>query len=430
MSLEQLEAELLAVEATTEPDRWAIAAYRVAVARSESAVGADAVNDAVDLLKRAGRILTATRAPVEHARILTATANCHRRLSEPGRAVALFAEAVNLLAGRGAPAEHAAALTNLGLAHIESGNPSAALDPLTATIAILGGAGATDEEVRRVRGAAFLNRAQAHQASADTADLRSAIVDYTAAASEFDHEAPQRGMAFHGLGATILELQTRGDAEDGVDLAIDAFHQSLRILTVDSFPFQHALAEHSLAIAYERRGESLDLERALDSAETSVSIFDPRLHQAQWVVAVATLQRIEASLDAEHSTTGRTGHVLRLIASTDDAERDTLMRTRLRRLSDLPRERTSRDLAALTYALVGLEPHDYARVMRSMIPVLMELPETVLDVACEELCAAHRTSRDQIAYDAALDEIVHDLLHGPQRVRVRDLLESHGWIRP
>jgi hypothetical protein len=46
------------------------------------------------------------------------------------------------------------------------------------------------------------------------------------------------------------------------------------------------------------------------------------------------------------------------------------------------------------------------------------------------LCIAHRACSDQAAYDRALDEVVHDLLHGPQRVRVRDILEGHGWVRP
>jgi len=161
----------------------------------------------------------------------------------------------------------------------------------------------------------------------------------------------------------------------------------------------------------------------------SLSILDPRLHKPQWNTAAGTLGRVEAQLGIDH-VTGRIGHIVRLMATTDESERAGMLRERLTRLSHLPVARTRRDLAGLAAALTGTTVDDYELVVRSMVPVLMELPEAVLEAACAELCAAHQNTEDQVAFDDALDRVVHDLLHGPQRVRIRDLLEQYGWVRP
>lgn len=438
MSLEGLEAELDSIVLGAEPDRWAFAAYRVAVARSESATNNDDVNDALSLLDRAGRILTPARSPVEHARVLTAAANCHRQLSAPRRAAARFETAAELLAQRASASEQAAALTNLGLARIELGEPQRAVEPLSRAIQLVAEMITTDDEARRVRGAALLNRAQAHQASLTPESMSLAVGDYRAAVADFDIEAPQRGMALHGLGTAVLELlrtdirsvDTAAVCPVTVEDAVDAFQAALRILTADGFPFQHALAQHSLAVAYERRSAPLDLARAVHCAEMCLSILDPRLHRLQWQTAADTLARFETRLAGSGPATNRIAHVVRLMASTSETERGAILRERLRRLTNVSPERTRRDVAALTGALTELPLEQYRAVVRSMVPVLMELPETVLDAACAELCAAHQATPDQQAFDGALDEVVHDLLHGPQRVRVRDILEGHGWVRP
>jgi tetratricopeptide (TPR) repeat protein len=438
MSLEDLEAELESIVPGADPDRWAFAAYRVAVARSESATCNDDVSDALGLLDRASRILTSTRSPIEHARVLTATANCHRQLSDPRRATALFDEAAALLTDRASASEQAAALTNLGLTRIEVGEPQRAVEPLTQAIDLVSPDTVRNDEARRVRGAALLNRAQAHQASGTRGSLLSAVDDYRDAVNDFDVEAPQRGMALHGLGAAILELlriETEtvrtADVETlTVDDALVAFRASLRILAVDGFPFQHALAQHSLGIAYERRAAPLDSARALNHVEMALSVLDPRLHRVQWQTAADSLARIEAQCGDGRSAASRSAQVVGLLASTDETERESILRERLRRLSRVSVERTRREVAALAGALTELSISEYRLVVRSMMPILMELPEPVLDAACAELCIAHRASSDQAAYDRALDGVVHDLLHGPQRVRVRDMLEGHGWVRP
>ena len=494
MSLERLEAELARIRAGSDPDRWALAAYRVAVARSEAASGD--LDGALDLLERAGRILTEARAPVEHARICTAAGNCHRRLGRPDRAAPLFKQAADLVRDRAPTGERAAALVNLGLALTETGRPDAAIEPLGQAVDIL--AGAADPESRRVQAAALINRAQALQAQGGAAELERAVADYRSAAACADEDTPQRGMALHGLGSALLESITRdqaggvgGGLAGRVDEAIGAFEQALGVLTEAAFPFQHAIARHSLAVAWERRGGPMDSARALAEVEAAMSIFDPRLHRPQWQAAADTLARLERKLEIVGPPKTRADHFARLLAAVTADERAKLLRDRLQRLATAPEIRCRRDLDELAAALTRLGPveheeveheavrseamgsereheavehevveheavgseraheaeHEAARkgrdyeareheaveyetVMRSMIPVLMELPDSVLDSACASLAAAHRASGRAEVFDETLDRVIHDLLHGPQRVRVRDLLTAAGWVRP
>ena len=531
--MERLEAELARIRAGSDPDRWALVAYRVAVARSEAASGD--LDGALKLLERAGRILTEARAPVEHARICTAAGNCHRRLGRPDRAAPLFKQAADLVRDRAPAGEQAAALVNLGLALTETGRPDAALEPLGQAVDIL--AGAADPESRRVRAAALINRAQALQAHGGVAELERAVADYRSAAACADEDTPQRGMALHGLGSALLESIARdqtsgagggesegvggavggsggaggasglesegvGEAVGGsggaggvggglagrIDEAISAFEQALGVLTEAAFPFQHAIARHSLAVAWERRGGPLYAARALAEVEAAMSIFDPRLHRPQWQAAADTLARLERKLEIVGPPKTRADHFARLLAAVSTDERAKLLRDRLQRLATAPEIRCRRDLDELAAALTRLGPveheeveyeavgeheaaehevvehevvgserkHEaveyqavgkdyeareyeavgereaveYEAVMRSMIPVLMELPDLVLDSACASLAAAHRASGRAEVFDETLDRVIHDLLHGPQRVRVRDLLTAAGWVRP
>ena len=428
MTAEALERALSAMVPGHDPDAWAMAAYRTAVARSESAVSEDDVRRALDLLDRAARILTASRSPVEHARILTASANCHRQLGRPDRAASLFDEAADLLVDRAPPPEQAAALINQGLARVEIGHARDALGPLDQAIALVGKG--SEEAERRVYGAALINRAQAQQSIGSVAALHAAVDDYDVASRVLDDESPQRGMALHARGAAIMELMKLGDTLLTSDDAIEEFTSCLRVLTAHAFPFQHAVAQHSLAIAHETRNAPLDLERALNHVEIAISMFDPRLHTGQWQTAAVALGRIEARLAENRAGATRADHFVALLVGVDTTERTRLLRDRLEPLSRQPDERIRRDLAGLCSAMTTLSVPEHGVVFRSMLPVLMELPETMLAAACAALCDAHQATGAATSFDASVDAVIHDLLHGPQRVRVRDLLESHGWTRP
>ena len=516
MTVEDLEAALAAVPLAEAPDDWALAAYRLAVAKSEAAGRPEDLAQALGLLDKAARILSADRAPVEHGRIITAAANCHRASGRADRALELFLQAAELLAPRVAPVEHAAALINVGLARCEAGQPEQAIEALDKAVNLMTDghqagrengtvdrgpdhgmgresqevdsgpnddagppsdeddrqpdedasrtSGADDrgpigdthrlngeidhrpdneagqpsdkidhtphDEVGRLLGAALINRAQARQALGRDEDLEAALDDYRGAVAALPASSLQAGMAAHGLGAAVLELCRRGVPGWAADDAVAAFEQSLGVLGHASFPFHHAVARHSLALAFETRGGPGDLARALNSAHASLSVFDPRLHAAHWRTAHATLARLEAALAAEDPSASRLDYVAALLASTTEAEREALLRDRLLRAASLPPTGMRGELEALIGSVAALSLDSYREVLRTMIGVLMELPDQLLEAACDVLCRIHRAYDSTEALDGTLDAVINDRLFGPQRIRMRDLLEANGWVRP
>lgn len=442
MTIEDLEAQLASVPLAEAPDDWALAAYRLAVARSEAAGRPEDIDQALGLLDRAARILSADRAPVEHGRIITAAANCHRAAGRADRALDLFVRAAELLAPRAPAVERAGALINVGLAHCEAGRPGPAIEALDQAVDLIsdrsGDAGgeigedqrASDDETSRLLGAALINRAQARQSLGTDEDLRAALDDYRSAIAALPASSLQAGMASHGLGAAVLELNRRGVSGWTADGAVAAFEQSLGVLGHASFPFHHAVARHSLALAFEMRGGPGDLARALNSVQASLSVFDPRLHAAPWRTAHATLARLEAALVASDPSASRLSHVAGLLAATTEAERELLLRDRLLRAASLPATGMNADLEALFGSVAALPRDGYRRVLRTTIGVLMELPDQLLEVGCDVLCRVHRDHDSTEALDEVLDSVINDRLFGPQRVRVRDLLEANGWVRP
>ncbi len=510
-----LEAEFAGMRLADDPDRWALAAYGVALARAEVATRPEQLGEVLALLERAGRILSAERAPLEHARILTASANCERARGQTLVALGLFERAAELLGSRAPAVECAAALVNLGLAFTESGQPERAVEALDEAVERLTGDPSSSglrsgdaldglhDESARTLSAALTNRAQAHQRVGSDSAIRAAVDDYRAAIAAAPPESPTVGMAAHGLGTALLELHSRrggaggspgnghdhshpgdisdpapaltgfgqpslgdhrahagggnGPAASGAPIAeaVAAFELALSALSLASLPFQHAIARHSLALAYEQRGEPGDTVRAVNSVEAALGVFDPRLHKPQWQTARATLARLERMLEEPGVTTGATGtdsgvpdgeaseqsgfglgrarhrHLVGFLASTDRSEREQMLRDRLRRLAPMPAVRVRAELSELSNALAALSLDHYETVATSLIRVLMELPDPVLEAACASLCAAHQATSDRCEeLDACLDAAIHAELFGPQRVRVRDLLEAHGWIRP
>ena len=87
-------------------------------------------------------------------------------------------------------------------------------------------------------------------------------------------------------------------------------------------------------------------------------------------------------------------------------------------------------LEALIGSVTALDLDDYREVLRTLIGVLMELPDQLLEAACGVLCRVHRDHDATEVLDETLDGVITDRLFGPQRVRVRDLLEANGWVRP
>ncbi len=239
----------------------------------------------------------------------------------------------------------------------------------------------------------------------------------------------QAAMASHGLGTALLEQHQRTGAPNTLPAAIDAIHQTLTVFTVAAFPFQHAIARHSLAVALERRDEPGDLASALHHVEAALSVFDPRLHTAQWRTASDALQRITGALDDRHGPRPRTSHAAHHLAAATPPERTTLLRDRLGRLVDQPEPAVRQATGSLANALVELPLDTYRQMLPELLHVLMELPDALLEATAAAIGGAHLAASDTESRDRALDEAIHDTLFGPQRVRVRDLLEANGWTR-
>ena len=128
----------------------------------------------------------------------------------------------------------------------------------------------------------------------------------------------------------------------------------------------------------------------------------------------------------------RADHIATLAGSMSDDERLMFVRQRLVQMERLPKENQLERLTALSYAIVTQPAASFVASLRTMITVLMELPEDLLESALESQLVAHAMldNHDQRAADFILDEAINALLFGPQRIRVRDMLEDIGWDRP
>ncbi len=423
-----------------QPDEWAVAAYRLAVALTEvpSTEPAVAARRAMALLERAASLLDATRAPVEHARIVNAMGATWRVLGDRARAVDAFLRAASLMDGRARPVETSAAWSNLGLAQAEGGDPRSAiatfdraLDALLPSTRPPSGDRAVDDEVRRTFASTGLNRAQAILVLDDngfSAAWKSAVATIDSALSILSEGPPEAAAPLH-VG---MLSHTRGLIHmraDDVKSARDAFDRSIAVFTRSAFPFQHAIASFNRGRAYEATGE---LVRALVDYETAAQLLDPRLHREQWHEAAKRLAVLEDRLRSSNPDARRTDHIVGLLASLSPAERTHQLRERLTRLLGLAPDLQRAEMGSLTGAAIrrGAVAHDM--VLRTTLEVLMELPDELLRSALLAEFDAHNAlaEEERLAAGRRLDTAIQELVLGPQRVRMRDVLYEAGWERP
>ena len=414
-----LERQLEAVDQAADPDAWALLAGRVALARAE--VGD--VNGALALVEHAATVLTPNRAPLEHGRLLAIAAAAHRTLGDSLRAWELFVAAARLLSGRAGAAEVAAAYSNVGLAAAELGRAGDALLAFeTALASAPSGEG-------RLRASLLINRAQLHLAGSAPDALALASLDFRAAADVSDLESTpvQHGQAHNGLGSVA---QARGDRA----VAAEHFMVAMATFTPSQFPFQHAVASHNLGLALaDPSGSVVSLRRALSAFEVALTLFDPQRQRAQWAESFRRAQEVEAFLAIDHPGWTRDDHLAALLGGLDDVERVAVARTRLGHIAQRPDPHRRRAFAASAAAALRRDEDTHRAVLYATVSVLMELPDDVLRSGLRGQLDAHQALNDpdraRLA-DQALDDAIHARLHGPQRVRVRDLLEEMGWQRP
>ncbi len=414
-----LEQQLAQVDRLAHPKEWALLAGRVAMARAELGNPAGALA----LLEPAAEILTAQRAPLDHGRLLVGAAVARRALGDGQRAWELFVAGVELLAGRASAIEVTAARSNVGLTAAELGRLGDAVAAFDAAIAE-----APDDD-SRLLASLHVNRGQVHLAGSGVEALALARADFERAAGLTDYMSSpiQHGQARNGLGAIA---QAQGDRAG----AAEHFAVVLATFTPLQFPFQHAVASHNLGLALaDPDGSAESQRRALVAFETALTLFDPNRYRAQWSESFAQADEVDALLARNYPDWNRDDHFVALLASLTDSERHNVARTRLGHVAQRPDPHRRRSFASLAAAALHLDASAQRTVLLATISTLMELPETVLQSGLAGQLDAHRELDDEdhrIAADRALDDAIHTLLHGPQRVRVRDLLEAMGWQRP
>ena len=414
-----LEGQLGATDRVADPTGWSLLAGRVALARSELGDSAGALV----LVDQAAAILTATRAPLEHARLLVTAAAAHRALGNPVRAFELFEAAAQLLAGRATAPELAAALSNIGLVAAELGRTGVALAAFDDALE------SAPDDAHRLRASLHINRAQLHLAGSGHDALDRAAADFQAAAAISDMESTpiQHGQAHNGLGTVA---QARGDRAG----AAGYFSAALATFAPAQFPFLHAVASHNLGLALsDPDGTVVALRRALSAFEVALTLFDPQRQRAQWTESFHRAEAVEAILAAEHAGWTRDDHLAALLGGLDEGERLGLARTRLGHIAQRPDPHRRRAFATSAAAALRRDTDTHRAVLHATVSVLMELPDDVLRSGLQGQLDAHQALDDPVravAADEALDDAIHALLHGPQRVRVRDLLEEMGWERP
>ncbi|MEL7156685.1 MAG: tetratricopeptide repeat protein [Actinomycetota bacterium] len=443
-SVAALQKQFAAIIRGRDPLGWAVAAYRLGLATAEQPVGPpqDNLRSALGLYQQAAEVLTEDRAPVEHARILNAAGSAHRLLGESDRALQLFDRSVGLLRGRGAEGEEAAVRSNLGLALSEMGRIDGAIQAFAEAVEIL--PTETDEHLR-TRIATQHNLAQAHAAKGTTEGFAAAVdVLEQAAESAKTIDAPMHlAMVWHTLGVTHKGWHSGSSGSGGggtnltgddghVAAAIEAFERCLTIFTSVGFPFQHAIAKHNLGHALAARSDLASLQRALVCYEDALNIFDPRLHGPHWREVYANTEALDLRLAALAPRASRADHTAAYLGALDEAERLAVMRQRFVQLERLPPRPRVERLTEFAYAVVTQPADSYVATLRTMISVLMELPESMLRATLDAQLAAHALLEpgDRRAADFILDEAINLLLFGPQRIRVRDLLSDIGWERP
>jgi len=430
-----LTERLEAIDRMADPLAWATAAYRLGMATAEQPTvhPEAAMRSALELYQKAAQVLTANRAPVEHARIINAAGSAHRLLGDLSTAARLFRESLMLMADRGVEFEEASVWNNLGLVLSEGGQYDESITAFGRSLSLVGSE--TDEDIR-TQLATRHNLGQAHLASGGLQGS-TASVEVLRKAAQMARSTPSTmhtGLIDHSLGVALKALATldAANSQTYIDEAIQSFERCLTIFTSVGFPMHHAIAKHNLGHALAERDDVESKQRALAYYEDALNLFDPRIHQAHWQEAFRNAETVEAQLNQLTPGATRADHITSLAGSMTDDERLMFLRQRFIPLERLPEENRQARLTAFCFAMITQPAASFVATLQTMIAVLMELPDSLLESALQAQLRAHSMldPHDQRAADFILDEAINVKLFGPQRIRVRDILEEIGWDRP
>jgi len=417
----ELRRALEACSPASDRDEWAYAAFRLGTALAETAGSNETLQEPIRLLGEASKVFSADRAPVEHGRIATVLGSCFRRVGKPDAALRSMETAAQLLRGRVSMAEHAAAESNLATALMESGNLNDALIHAEIAVRELSFIESPTDADERSLIAALFNRGLIRQSLGSDPDETLADFRSVIKLGSSDDAILQRGMAHHAIG--VLHKARKEHAE-----ALSEFAIASNLLSPASFPMQHAICRFNMGITYEALGTLPDLRLALRELSVALTIFDQRLHTSQRSVTLEARTRVIDALVASNPEMSISDHQAKMLLESGGDARLTMLREILGGLEPLPRDVRSGLLLDLFDSIVAIK--ECKQLLSVVIPVLMEFPDAVLSDAMSALVAALQEHPRQLEISRELDDVVHAVLHGPQRVRVRDILEYFGWQRP
>jgi tetratricopeptide (TPR) repeat protein len=398
--------------------------FNLGVAYAESPVGDRQVNLSRGLasLESAAKLFDPFSKPMEHARTQNMLGIVLRELRRHEEAAAAFRRAAEMVPAAVNPGEHGAPMNNLGLTLLDMGEREEAIEAFSDALEAFSG-----PSFLRQRVDALHNLGQAYAASDDPQDVLKGIDYYGQALDITDpQELPYQwallqnslGVAYTGIGQP--------------QKAADAFRQALRVYTRFRFPFQYALAKNNLALANIQIGGTQALRRAVAACEDAIMVLDIRLHREQWEQVYRNLELAEKGLKELGEEGTRMQHFVRLVAEEPDEVAVQSFRERLAEYTALPEPRRLQALAELDLSILGLPDDGAQKLTHAWLTVLMELPQEEFMAGLQGRMAAHGTL-DGTALERAvriLDHTIQNELLAPQRIRVRDTLYSIGYRRP
>lgn len=422
-TIKRLEEQLKATPTIRIFERGVVR-YNLGLAWAELPTGDRMINlsRAVASLRKAVAAFDPRLRPGEHGRAQNALGTALRDLGQGEEAAAAFEIAARLIPLESSPGEHGAALNNLGLTYADLGRIDEAIVRFQEGLRALEG-----PEFVRQRISVLHNLAQTLANTEQPERVHQAIELYEQALAIADpQEHPyQWALVNHSLGVAYTAV-----AEP--QKAVDACNASLRVFTRHRWPFQFALAKNNLGLSYAQIGDVSSLRRAVVAFEDALRVLDSRIHRAQWERAYQNLQLAERGLQQAGEAGTRPQHFARLAAEEQGDALLTLLRERLRDYVTLPEPRRTQALGEFDDAVLRLDDADSVRISAAWLQVLMELPHEQFVVGLSARMRVH-DALDETARERAvqiLDRTIQEELLSPQRVRVRDTLYEMGYERP
>ncbi|MGI8708240.1 MAG: tetratricopeptide repeat protein [Actinomycetota bacterium] len=422
-TIARLEEQLRLVP-KSRPFEQGVLRYNLGLAYQELPAGDRPINlsRATASLQKAAQLFDPNTTPVEHARTQNALGTALRELGQPEAAIQAFRRATELLQPAEDPGEFGAAANNLGLTLTDTGRLDEAIAAYEQAQEAFAG-----PEFARQRIALLHNLGQALVVHGARDDVMLGLKRYDEALELADPEEHpyQWALVNHSMGIAFTGIEEP-------QKAVDAFEQALLVFSRARFPFQYALTKNNLGLASAQLGDVPSLRRAVASFEDALRVLDTRLQREQWEQAYKNLELVEHALVERGEQRSRVDHFVRMLADEDDGSLLRLLRERVMEYTTLPEPQRTDVLAELDRAALGVGESGAARLLAAWLNVLMELPQEQFAAALRARMSMHEGLDDaqRAAAEGILDRVIQNELLAPQRIRVRDTLYEMGYERP